>query len=338
MEDNYISREGGKSKFSYFYVKKSNKKKIIDKKILDKISKIYIAPAYKDVKIYLDRDILATGIDDAGRKQYVYSENSKIKRENKKILKMTKLSNNIDKLKNQIKKDLLNKSIDKNKLIALILKIMDLCNFRGGNKKYEEKYGSYGLTTLHKKHVKIKDNSIEIDFIGKKGVQNNCILKDKVVQDIIKKVYNISSKDNPYLFSIADKDNIGKNINVSITDLNNYLEKFDVTTKDLRTWNANIIFLKNFKKEVENMINDISYNYKSDEQKSKIRKSMIKDAIKKTAISLHHTPTICKSSYICKNILKDIEDNESIFRNISNKNIIFEDFLKTLLKKYNRKI
>jgi DNA topoisomerase-1 len=162
MEDNYISREKRNNTFSYFYIKGNKKEHVKDKKMLEKISKIYIAPAYKDVKIFLNRNILATGIDDAGRKQYVYSENSKKKRESKKIAKLTKLSNNIDKLKKHIQKDLKSEKMNKNKLIALILRIMDLCNFRGGNKKYEEKYGSHGLTTLHKKHIKIKTNSIEI--------------------------------------------------------------------------------------------------------------------------------------------------------------------------------
>ena len=300
MEDNYISREKKNNTFSYFYIKGNKKERINDKKTMEKISKIYIAPAYKEVKIFLNR--------------------------------------NIDKLKRHIQKDLKGANMNKNKLIALILRIMDLCNFRGGNKKYEEKYGSHGLTTLHKKHIKIKANSIEIDFIGKKGVQNQCILNDKPVQDIIKKVYNLSSKDNPYLFSIKDSENPGKNITVSLGDLNNYLAKFDVTTKDLRTWNANIIFLKNFKREVESMIHgEISYDDKTEPQKLKIRKKMIKEAIIKTAVSLHHTPAICKSSYICKNIIKDMEEKESIFKGLVNKNIVFEDFLKNLLKKYRLK-
>ena len=125
---------------------------------------------------------------------------------------------------------------------------------------------------------------------------------------------------------------------MSLGDLNNYLAKFDVTTKDLRTWNANIIFLKNFKREVESMIHgEISYDDKTEPQKLKIRKKMIKEAIIKTAVSLHHTPAICKSSYICKNIIKDMEEKESIFKGLVNKNIVFEDFLKNLLKKYRLK-
>ena len=321
--NNYITRKLKKTTKTYDYFK--NNIKINDKKILEKIKKIYIAPAYKDVKIYLDKKVLATGIDDAGRKQYIYSEKSKIERENKKHKRLIKLSNNIFNLKKKINDDLTQKEFNKNKLIALVLKIMDLCNFRGGNKIYEKKYGSYGLTTLHKKHINIKNNHILIDFIGKKGVNNNCVLKNKFTEDIIKKVYQLSNKKDPYIFSIIYKN---ENIKITLNDINKYLEQFDITSKDLRTWNANILFLKNLKNIVNNINN--SYYKFDNEKKIKFRKKMCKEAIKQTALSLHHTPTICKNSYIFKHILEKIE-NDDIIINKLNDNTIFEDLLKKIL-------
>ena len=310
--ENYIIRKNINNNFEYFTI---NNIKIKDKIILEKLKKIYIAPAYKDVKIYLDSDILATGINKAGRKQYIYSDKMKKMRELKKFNRLKILSKNIKKLKNKINTDLYEKSFTKKKLIALILKIMDLCNFRSGNKKYEKLYGSHGLTTLHKKHILVKKNFIEIDFIGKKGVINNCIIKNKIIQTIIKKVYNMSSKEDPYLFSIKDN---GKIIKILITDINKYLEIFNITSKDLRMWNANIIFLKNLKNELNNT-ND--------------KKKLIRMAIKKTAASLHHTPAICKSSYIFKKIIEDIENNNIIINNLE-KNSNIENILKKFL--YNK--
>jgi DNA topoisomerase-1 len=197
---------------------------------------------------------------------------------------------------------------------------MDLCNFRGGNKIYEKKYGSYGLTTLHKKHLSITNKELKIDFIGKKGVQNNCIIQNKNIQNIVKKVYNLSNKDDPYIFSITYKN---ENIKITMNDLNNYLKQFHVTCKDLRTWNANILFLKNFKKIINNNINE-SYYQLSDDKRLKLRKKFCRDAIKETSLSLHHTPTICKSSYIFKNILEKIELNDNIIMKMDD-NIIFEN-------------
>ena len=316
----FITRKKKSDKeYDFFY----NNKKVTDKKILEKVYKIYIPPAYNDVKIYLDNNIVATGIDKLGRKQYIYSEHMKQLREEKKYCQLIKLSLNIKKLKNKINKDLLNKSFTKNKLIALILKIMDLCNFRNGNKKYEEKYGSHGLTTLYKKHFIIKNDNVTINFIGKKGVQNNCIIKNKSIQNIIKKIYdkNIDKDNKNYIF-----------YPITIYDVNKYLEKFNVSSKDLRTWNANIIFLKNFKKEIS--ILDFSlYNEYNEKKKLNTKKKLIREAINKTAISLHHTPSICKSSYIFKNLLNDIEKDDSIINKLKTDNIIIEDFLKNLLLK-----
>ena len=322
MKD-YIIRKTINKKYKYYSVINNKiNQKIKDKIILNKIDKIYIPPAYIDVKIFLNKDLLATGIDTAGRKQYIYSENRKKKRELKKYNQIYKLSKNIYKLKKKINNDLNHKDFDKNKLIALTLKIMDLCNFRGGNKKYEEKYGSYGLTTIHKKHVKINKNKITIEFIGKKGVNNNCTIKNKSLQKIIKNVYQLSTKNNNYLFSIIYNN---EKINITILDLNKYLESFNITCKDLRTWNANIIFLKNFKNEVDNL--DDSYQSKDENKKIKLRKKLIRNAIKNTAISLHHTPTICKNSYIFKKIIEDIEKNDNFINKMKKKNNINYDKL-----------
>ena len=329
--DNYITRkiDPKDSKKYNFYT--YDNKKIVDKLKLEKLKSIYIAPAYKDVKIYLDQDILATGIDSAGRKQYIYSKESKDKREAKKYCQLVKLSNNILKLKKKINNDLLCRSMTKDKMVALILKIMDLCNFRGGNKKYEEKYGSYGLTTLHKDHVKIKNDWVEIEFIGKKGVNNHCIIQNEKIQDIIKIVYNNTKKNN-YIFSVTNNGSI---VDININDLNKYLESFNITSKDLRTWNANIIFLKSFKNVVEDAGIDILADIKS-EKKLKFKKKLIGEAVKKTAVLLHHTPYICKNSYIYKNILEQILDNDYIVKKLSERGINFEDLLKNILSKDNK--
>ena len=104
--DSYITRVLKRNgNYEYFKVNNNNKIKITDKSTLEKINKIYIAPAYKNVKIYLDQKVLATGIDSAGRKQYIYSEESKKERELKKHKRLTKLSTNILRLKRKINND-----------------------------------------------------------------------------------------------------------------------------------------------------------------------------------------------------------------------------------------
>jgi DNA topoisomerase-1 len=325
----YITRHlNNQTKKYSFYI---NDYKITDRTLVEKLSKIYIAPAYKDVRIYLNKDIIATGIDDAGRKQYIYSEDSKKKRETKKLNSLIKLSNHIFRLKNKINNDLNQENYTKEKVIALILKIMDLCNFRGGTKKYEKKYGSHGITTLHKRHILFKKDLVEIEFIGKKGVNNYCSIDNKKVVSILKDIYKLSDNSNPYLFSIHD-NNTGR-VSVTLSDVNKYLEQFDISAKDLRTWNANIIFLKGIRQEFKEIYPE-SYELKTDEQKLRLRKKVIRSAIERTAESLHHTATICKNSYIDKNIQMRLLESDFIMKKlVSKKNIEFELFLKNLLEK-----
>lgn len=327
---NYIRRiKNGKS-FRYVYKDNSPVK---DKNTLEKISHIYIAPAYRDVKIYLNSDLLAVGYDDKGRKQYVYSESFKKKREEKKYGQLLALSKNIIELKKKIEKDLKKEHFDQEKLVALVLKIMDLCNFRSGQKKMEKKYKSHGITTVHKKHIDIQKNKVEIEFTGKKGVNNHCVIENKPIQKIIKKVYQLSTRKDPYLFSI--KNEKGEDVNVSIEDVNEYLRPFEVTSKDLRTWNANIIFLKSLFYEIENF--EEEYQDMENPTPNKLlqlRKKIVRNAIIQTSILLHNTPSVCRSSYIFKNIVTGFEENPKWINQVYAMNrhkMNFEKYLTKLL-------
>lgn len=333
----YITRKLKNNKFIYF---DKNNNEVKNKEILNKISKIYIAPAYKNVKIFPNsEDLLAYGYDEAGRKQYVYSEKFKLKREAKKYCKMIGLCSNITKLNKTVQKDLSIAHFTKNKMLAVVVKMMELCNFRCGTVKMEKIHGSHGITTIHKKHLKVKPSEIEIEFIGKKGVINHCILKNKQMVEILKKMLKLSTKNNPYLFSI--KNEKGDELSIDINDVNEYLIKYGVTSKDLRTWNANIIFIKSLKKIVDKNMNEyknIKNKYQNDKNREKkklekMRKSFVKEAINETALLLHHTPTICKSSYLFKSLLNSMLETENIINDLKS-NIVAEDYLFKVLKRF----
>lgn len=327
---NYIKRIKNGNSFKYTY---KDGRPVNDKEALEKISHIYIAPAYRNVKIYLNSDLLAVGIDTKGRKQYVYSEEFKKKREKKKYCQLITLSGKIERLKSQINRDLKQDDYNLSKLIALVLKIMDLCNFRSGQRKMEKKYKSHGITTVHKDHVAITNNKVEIEFVGKKGVNNYCAIQDKPIQEILKKVYKLSTKNDPYLFSI--KNEKGEDVYVTIDDLNNYLRPFQVTTKDLRTWNANIIFLKNLFNVLEEEEKEFTEMKNPTPQKElKLRKKVVREAIIKTAVLLHNTPSVCRSSYIYKSIVKNFEEDPKYMNAIvemNHRNFNFENYLTKLL-------
>ena len=255
---------------------------------LNKLKKFKIPPAYDDVFIINSDKIIAYGYDSKKRKQVIYQEKYIEKQNTKKYEKIQKLIKGFSKLKKHINKDI-NGDNQKKAIISMIITIILTCGFRIGNKKYERDNNSFGITTLKFSHINIIDKCIEIDFIGKKGVHNKAICENKIIYDFISKNKIISQEDD-YIFRYD-----GNKKCISSLDVNEYLSyifknkkdpSFKVTTKDLRTWNANTLFIKFFS-----------------QLKKQKNKNPIKKAIELTADKLHNSYAICKKSYIDPNVI-----------------------------------
>ena len=171
---NYIVRKiKTKRKNNYTHGYTDKRGKSIKKPKLN----IYIAPAYRDVRINLNSNakVLAIGMDDRDRPQYIYNPNVVKKRCNSKFKKLINFGKNYDKITNHIERDFSKRGESKNKQIAMILKIIMDCNFRIGNDRYTRDNNSFGVSTLQGKHIKTNDgtsNEVVVDFVGKKGNSN----------------------------------------------------------------------------------------------------------------------------------------------------------------------
>lgn len=308
MDRNYYQRLNRNKK--YYYVK--NNKYLNNSNLIESFNKIYIPPAYKSVKFYHKKNkIYATGVDSIGRTQYKYLPNQVTKRSSSRNCKLNFINSKIEYIMNDINKNLINDSDIKKRNIALLLKIMYKCNFRIGNKLYEEKYGSTGLTTIKREHIKFINNKIQINFIGKKKVENKCVFIDKKLEKILKKLYNTNKN---YLFSYEED---GKSKDISVKDVNDYLKVYGITNKDLRTWCANYIFIYFMKK-----------NYVPDKKKSLI----INESIRNTAELMHNTFSVCKNSYLSNNILEKLETDEKLYKKLGNKSLNIQKYIELLLK------
>ncbi len=312
------------------YYKKNGKyynklnQRVIDKTKISAWSGIYIPPAYKRINYYWNKSYLATGIDQAGRKQYIYHPSWSNKRESKKKNQLKKLGLLYDRYNRKINNDMYHSKSSKERMIATMLKLMDVCGFRGGNEKYENLYGSFGLSTLHKKHIHPSGKEVKIEFIGKKGVLNTCVVKDPSLVKILKNLYNSCKSSKDYLFTYKEG---GSRHKIHLYDLNDYLKVFGITCKDLRMWNANIIFLRNFANVAKTINKEYNKNHKGNYSvKHKWRKRVIQETIKKTAVLLHHTATVCKKSYLNKDLLDDIENKQTMFKNVWNTKLAPEQF------------
>jgi len=273
-----------KKNINHIYTDKNGKR--VSKKTIQPYLKMYIAPAYDNVKINknMNAKVLAIGYDERDRPQYIYNTKcikSRGKNKFKKLIKFGKEYNNIMK---RIENDYKSKEDNKNKQIAIILKLIMDCNFRIGNDKYTKENNSFGVSTLLGKHIKT-NGGIVVDFVGKKGVQNTCKIVDpKMKSNLRTKKKKYKNTENIFQYT---KD--GHNYTVKGDDVNEYLGEY--TTKNFRTWSANILLITHLLKE----------------------KCKIKDGIEYVAKKLHHTPSICKSNYIDPKLLEKYEKNPEKF-------------------------
>lgn len=223
--------------------------------------------------------ILAFRRDAKGKKQYTYNPVFIEAQSKKKYLKILKKHSLFCKIKSEISKNLNSKNIQL-KEIAIILYLMLHCGFRIGNRQYEKNNNSYGITTIRFHHLHFSKGIIYFDFIGKKGIRNQSQCANKTIYK--------------YLLAKKKRMNNCDRVFTEITSemVNNYLRNYDkdISSKDLRTWSANLMF-------IEYAI----ISLKSGD------KNPIKTSIEKVSFRLHNTVNVCKKNYIDKNIIQLIE-------------------------------
>lgn len=269
-----------------YYTNKGNK--ITNKETLDYIKSLKIPPAYENVIINPNKNakLLATGYDVKGKKQYIYNEKWIKTRGRKKFCNMIAFGRKLPKINHDVLTNMNHKKIDKKKLVALIIRIIMECNFRIGNPVGKDIYDSYGITTIMRDHIEINGNNVKIDFTGKRGVRNMCILKDPNTKQVLKDIYKVS-RNNVFMYREE-----GKKYNITSYDVNDFLKQYgDFTSKDFRTWYANIYFINEIMAlgEIPDKITH--------------RKKYVREAIKNAAEKLHHTVAICKKKYIVMDMI-----------------------------------
>jgi len=272
-------------KIDFYYTDLATGDVLKNKKELERIHKLHIPPAYKNVMISKEENakVLAYGYDSKGRKQMIYHPSFIEKQQKQKYERLYEVLTCVPALLKKLKLDSKRPEYDKACICALATTLIILCNFRVGSKKYEKENGSTGVTTLQCRHVQLVKVPrapylcARFCFIGKRGVENVGICKSK---SFCMYVANQKEKktDNDYLFTYGGANKEG-NIHLHADDVNMYLKEvvpgMNLTSKDLRTWKANATFAKTVTDGIP-----------------------AKKAIKIVAEEMHHTPAVCKQSYL----------------------------------------
>jgi DNA topoisomerase-1 len=242
-----IQRKKHGKGFTYIYKNETVK----DKSILERIKSLVIPPAWENVWISSVENghLQVTGIDVRGRKQYKYHPLWEQLRNETKFHRMLEFGKILPAIRRRVENDLRPSEMTQKKVIATVIKLMEQTFIRIGNQNYEKEYGSYGLTTLKNRHIKINRHSIRFSFIGKKGVAHSVTLKSKRMARIVKQCMEIPGQE---LFQYIDIN--GERHSIGSGDVNNYIKAItenDMSSKDFRTWAGSLIALQAFREAGE---------------------------------------------------------------------------------------
>ncbi|WP_094572979.1 DNA topoisomerase IB [Mucilaginibacter xinganensis] len=296
----YTRKKSGKG-WSYYYADGSLVK---DKELVTRFNRLVIPPAYTNVWIspYDNGHLQFTGTDAAGRKQYRYHSGWNKIRNQSKYHRMQTFAAYLPAIRKQVDKDLARQTLDHDKLVALVVRLMELTSIRIGNEAYKKLYGSFGLTTLMNRHVKVEGTQINFEFKGKKGVYHKVSLQSRKLSRLVKQCREMPGKDLFQYYNAA-----GERCTIGSGEVNNYLKEItgeDFTAKDFRTWAGSISALYAFKQAGEF------------ETVTECKRKIV-SVLDEVALNLGNTRTVCKKYYVHPTIIKSYEDG-AIFKYIKN--------------------
>ncbi|MFF7710347.1 DNA topoisomerase IB [Pseudomonas sp. NPDC007930] len=282
-----LTRRTLRGHFAYF---EPSGERVRDAERVKQINALAIPPAYKDVWICPDPNghLQATGRDARGRKQYRYHPRWREVRDADKYARLRDFGLSLPKVRKQLEAHLATPGMAREKVMALVITLLDQTLIRVGNSQYARDNKSYGLTTLLSKHVEVKGSAVEFHFRGKSGVEHAVRLTDKRLARLIRRCQELPGQ---HLFQYLD--DAGQRHTVSSHDVNEYLKTLhgsDFTAKDYRTWAGTALALA--------MLRELHW------QPEAQAKQHIVGMVKEVARALGNTPAVCRRCYIHPAVLE----------------------------------
>ena len=260
-------------------------KTVRDKETLARIKSLVIPPAWTGVWICPNPKghLQVTGRDARGRKQSRYHPRWREVRDETKYERMMIFGAALPSIRERVEHDLSLPGLPREKVLATIVRLMELTLIRVGNEEYARHNKSYGLTTMRDKHVEIDGATVTFKFQGKSGVKHTVDITDRRIAKIVQRCEEIPGYE---LFQYVEKD--GTHRSVDSADVNDYLREIsnqEFTAKDFRTWAGTVLVCMTLR-EFESFASETE------------AKRNIVQAIKRVAARLGNTPSVCRKCYV----------------------------------------
>jgi DNA topoisomerase I len=263
--------------------------RVSDERTIGRIRALAIPPAWQEVWICIDPlgHLQATGVDAAGRKQYLYHEAWREQRDREKFRRMVEFAEQLPRLRRRLTAGLAGTELDQVRVLACAVRLLDIGLFRIGGEEYAEQGGGLGLATLHKAHVSLGDDAIVFDYPAKSGLRRVHEVRDPDALAVIRALKRRRG-GGEQLLAYRERRRWTP---VRSEDINEYIkrdlgERF--SAKDFRTWNATVMAAVS-----------VSVAAQRDQAPTKTaRKRAVDGAVREVAELLGNTPAVARRAYI----------------------------------------
>jgi DNA topoisomerase-1 len=255
-----------------------------------------IPPAWRHVRISPSASgrVQAVGMDTTGRVQYIYDPKFSERQQRKKFAKVEKFGEYLPKLRAATNRDIALEGFPREKVLAVMMRLINSLYMRVGTEKSAHHYRTYGITTLQNKHLEIKrGGQLVFDFVGKSHVKHRKVMVDEELAAVMKELKELGGARK--LFHYLDED--GKARPIKPGDINAYIKNVtseEFSSKDFRTWGGTLLAA------IELAEMGVA------KEEREIKKNIVK-VVKNVAEELGNTATVCRASYIHPKVIKSYE-------------------------------
>jgi DNA topoisomerase I len=269
---------------------------------VERVKGLVIPPAWRDVWIcpWPNGHLQAVGTDEAGRRQYLYHQQWRIQRDAEKHAHVLDFGRALSKARERVVTDLGTSGMSRDRACATAVRLLDLGYFRIGNDVYADQNGSFGLTTLQRRHVHKTGRTLLFTFVGKSGVRHAISIDDPATVEALEVMRRRRAPAEAEVLAWREG---GRWRRLDASHVNDYVRTttgMDATAKDFRTWHATVLAAASLASSTEDGATRAS------------RKRAVVAAMKEVAEFLGNTPALARSSYVDPRVIDLYEEGRTI--------------------------
>jgi len=274
-------------------------KEISDEAALARIGSLVIPPAWRDVWISPSSraKLQATGVDRAGRRQYIYHPEFRAAQEQEKFDKLVRFAERLPDLRKAMAKHMDRDDLDAERVCAIAISLINLGWFRVGSERYAKTYRTYGITTLNKGHVSVRGSRISFRYRGKQRLWVRTALVDEELAEMVKELVNLPGGRRLFRYELN-----GEVYNLSARRLNEYVRTYlgeEFTAKDFRTWGGTLIAA-------------VALAERDPPESELEAKRSVAAVMRMVGEKLGNTPAVARSSYVSPAVIEQYLDGRTL--------------------------